>query len=231
MSSKIKRYGAATTPLDRDGIAQAQNVVSGTALTLNGALTSLGPTGAKEFVGVNGRAIAVSFYSGADMTSGGKGAVVSGFADFGRSEPITETILFPNTTYVLGTKAFAIITSIVPNGSIAQNLEVGTDADATNATASTVYVPLDFNSNNINAQTNVTGTVTGKVAASMDPIIDGQVRLQDAVFIDVTGLTALAAAQRATIPSGSTMLRLTYTAATGSEGIVLTVVEGAYSHI
>src|SRR3990167_310064 len=159
MSSRIKRYGAGTTPLDRDGICAAQQPTSGTALTLNGALTSLNGT-VREFKGVNGRATRISFYSAADMTTGGKGAVVAGFADFARNEALTETILFPNATYVLGLKAFSVITSIVPNTSIAQNLEVGTDADATDAMTSDIYVPLNYRNSTMSVQAVPTGTIT-----------------------------------------------------------------------
>lgn len=227
MSSRIKRYGATTTPLDRDGISAAANVTSGTAITLGGALTSVGNTGSREFVGVNGRTVCISFYSAADMTTGGKGAVVTGFADFARNEALTETILFPNATYVLGTKHFAVVTSIVPNGSIAQNLEVGTDADATNATSSDIYVPLNYRNSTMSVQATATGTITAAVSVSKDPVLDGTVRLQDAVFVDITGLDAITSTEQAAIPAGSTLLRARYSAATATEGLTITVVEGA----
>ena len=227
MSSRIKRYGATTTPLDRDGVCAAQQPTSGTALTLNGALTSLNNAGAREFVGVNRRATRVSFYSAADMTTGGKGAVVTGFADFARNEALTETILFPNATYVLGLKAFAVITSIVPNGTIAQNLEVGTDADATSAMTSDIYVPLNYRNSTMSVQATATGTITASVAVSKDPILDGTVRIQDAVFVDISGLDAISGTEHGAIPAGSTLLRARYSAATASEGLTITVVEGA----
>ena len=229
MSSRIKRYGAATTPLDRDGICAAQQTTSGTALTLNGALTSVkvGSAGTKEFVGADGRAVCISLYSAADMTTGGKAVVVSGFADFARNEALSETILLPNATYVLGTKHFAVVTSIVPNGTIAQNLEVGTDADATSATSSTIFVPLDFRNSTLSVQATATGTITAVVSVSKDPILDGTVTLSNAAIVTLTGLDAVTGTEHAAIPAGSTLLKAVYSAATASEGLTITVVESA----
>ncbi len=228
MSSRIKRYGATTTPLDRDGICAAQNVTASTAMTLNGALTSVNAaSGAREFVGVNGRATRVGLYSAANMTAGGGAVVVTGFADFARNEALTETILYPNVTYVLGLKAFAVITSIVPNTSIAQNLEIGTDADGTSAMTSDIYVPLNYRNSTMSVQATATGTITASVAVSKDPVLDGTVRLQDAVFVDISGLDAITSTEHGAIPAGSTLLRARYSAATASEGLTVTVVESA----
>ena len=226
--SRIKQYGSAATPLDRDGISAAAQPTVSVAITLGGALTSLGPTGAREFVAPNGRAVCVGFYSAANMTTGGKGAVVTGFADHARNEALTETILFPNATYVLGTKSFAVITSIVPNGTIAENLEVGTDADATNATSTAIYVPLNFRNYNQSVQVAATGTITAVVAVSKDPVLDGTVRLQDATFVTISGLDAVTSTEHAAIPAGSTLIRATYSACTASEGLVMTIVPAAY---
>ena len=227
MSDRIKRYGATTTPLDRDGICAAQNVTVNTDMTLDGALTSTSSTGNKEFVGVNGRAIAVSLYSAANMTAGGGGVVVTGFADFARNEALTETILYPNATYVLGTSHFAVITSITPNTTIAQDLEIGTDADGTDATSSDIYVPLNYRNYNSSVQATATGTITASVAVSKDPVLDGTVQIQDAVFVNISGLDAISSTEHGAIPAGSTLLRARYSAATAAEGLTVTVVESS----
>ena len=216
----IKRYGATTTPRDRDGISVAQNVTASTAMTMTGALTSGG-----TFTGVNGRAVRVGLYSGADMTAGGGAVVVSGFADFARNQAVTDTILYPNATYVLGTTYFAVITGIVPNTTIAQNLEIGTDADGTSATSSRIYVPLNHRARGYRVQVAVTGTITANCGVSCDPVLDGTVSFANASFVDLTGLDAIASTEQAVSEHGATLLHLTYSAATATEGAILSVIE------
>ncbi len=113
--------------LDRDGIAQAQNITASTALTLNGILgTTLDYA---RIIGV---------YSGSDLSS-------STFAIVGTNahgEAQSETIATgPSSSTVVSTKLYKTITSITPGATIASNVEVGTVA--TTLSAESDYATLE----------------------------------------------------------------------------------------
>ncbi len=113
--------------MDRDGIAQAQNVTAATAMTLNGILgTTL------DYARI------IGIYSGADVSS-------SAFAIVGTNsngETQSETIATgPNAGTVVSTKLYKTITSVTPSATVAQNVEVGTVA--TTLSAESIVCPLD----------------------------------------------------------------------------------------
>jgi len=130
--------------LDRDGIAQAQNITASTAMTLNGALgTSL------DYARI------IGIYSGADV-SGANFTIVGTNSN---GESITESsIVGPNNATVVSTKKFKTIVSVTPDATVAQNVEVGNVATTLSAESS--VHPINFKSDTAATYyVDVTGTI------------------------------------------------------------------------
>lgn len=141
--------------LDRDGIAQAQNITANTAMTLNGVLgTTL------DYARI------IGIYSGADCSS--SAFTIVGTNANGQSQ--SETIATgPNAGTVVSTKKFKTITSVTPSATIAQNVEVGNVQ--TTLSAESQVIPINSGSDVApTISVDVTGTINFTIQETfMDP--------------------------------------------------------------
>lgn len=111
-----KRITYTPTALDRNGIAQAQQLGGAGNLTLNGTLVSGG-------VATLGTAQHITVYSAADINT----IVFTVTGTDRNGNVISETITGVNNDTVAGLKNFATVTQVAADGAVGSDVEVGVD--------------------------------------------------------------------------------------------------------
>lgn len=168
--------------MDRDGIAEAQNLVEDTALTLDGALgTTL------DYARI------IGIYSSANLSA--IAFIIVGTDANGSTQ--SETIATgPNNGTVVSTKLYKTITSVTPNTTDAVNdVEVGTVA--TTLSAESQIFPLNhYSGTPATYSVNVTGTINFTVYEAFCPVLS-------VTPSEVTGWTALSALASKTADTSS----------------------------
>lgn len=178
--------------LDRDGIAQAQNITANTAMTLNGALgTTL------DYARI------IGIYSGADCS--GSAFTIVGTNSNGES--ISETIATgPNNGTVVSTKLYKAIASVTPSATIAQNVEVG-NVQTTLSAESKVY-PLPWrNGVAATVHVDVSGTINFTVQETFGDVF-GTAGVAGLVWNSPTALASKTADTVAQISPHATALKV-----------------------
>lgn len=162
---RLKQFDIDPANVDRDGIAEAQQLVGAGNLTLNGALADLGTAGQFDIgdsysSGVGG--VQIGVYSAGNLTAVTftiTGKDQDGFA-------ITEDVAGPNNDTTETTKYFSQVTQIAADGAVGSDVEVGTVDEVITKT-----IPVDRASNVACAMgVTVTGTINYTVQETLDPV-------------------------------------------------------------
>lgn len=160
----MKRFDIDPIDVDRDGIAEAQQLGGSGNLTLNGVLCDVGTAlrfdiGDSYSDGIAG--VQIGIYSAGNISA--RTFTVTGLDQDGNS--ITESIAGPNATTTESTKYYSRITNIASDGAVASDVEVGTVDEVC-----TVTYPLNWRSPN--AATVAVSALTGTLAYDIDETFD-----------------------------------------------------------
>ncbi len=153
--------------LDRDGIAQAQNTVANTAMTLNGTLSS----GGSYTAGDGGTSCRVGHLIGVYSSANIASDVFTIVGTDPDGLALTETVTGVNNSTVFTTKYFYTVTSVKDDTTQAVNtVEVGIGT-----TFATQRIPVSYRGNYAGVQgygVTATGTYSVTLQHTMDDIYD-----------------------------------------------------------
>lgn len=206
---KLKTIDIDLDAMDRDGIAEAQNITASTALTLDG---NLGTT--LDYARI------IGVYSAADLST-------SSFTIVGTNangEAISEVIATgPSNSTVVSTKLYKTIVSVTPGATIASDVEVGTVA--TTLSAESKIIPLNYYANTATTiSVDVTGTINFTVYEAFSPV--ARVAPSAVVWNSVTALASKTADTTSLITLHATAVKIVINSYSSGAELQMYVNEG-----
>jgi len=191
--------------IDRDGIAEAQQLVGAGDLILNGALADLGTAGQFDIGDAYSSGCAgvqIGVYSGGNIAT--VTFTITGKDQYGYA--ITEDVTGVNNSTVETTKYFSQVTEVAADAAVGSDVEVGTVDEVI-----TKALTLDSASNsNSSLAVVVTGTINYTVNETFDYFNRGTstTQIQSANWYPVSALSSKTASVTSTGSIGATATEL-----------------------
>lgn len=178
-----KQFDIDVPDIDRDGIAEAQQLVGAGNLTLDGVLADLGTAaqfdiGDAYSSGVGG--VQIGIYSAANLS--GVTFTVTGVDQDGKV--LVEAVTGPNATTVETSGYFSSVTQVAADGAVGSDVEAGTVDEVVTKT-----IPTDYNSDTgVAIAVTATGTVNYTVQQTFDLLQTSVNAVQSAQWHEIADL-------------------------------------------